>query len=350
MSYEHEMAGRVLTVERVRELNAKDFFYQILKENPEITKIYPGIEDPILEGSIDHHIHCYPDFVYRSQDMIDCAIDAAKAKMQAIAFKDHYNLSGGEAYLAQQYIDGMVKRGELEQGVTIYGGIGLNFGVRPDVVKVALKYPNMKMLWFPTFNSAGFFRTCGMTGGVHLVDAKQNVLPEVVEVMQMAKEAKVGIGLGHTDFFELLPLSEKAREIGCRCVLDHPLLELNKLTFDEMKQLAANGVYVGTYCQPMIPSIYQPVADPFETVRLIKHVGAECCIVGGDFGQVLHINSIDGLRVFVRACLAFGIDEASLNIALKDNPRKLLYLDDAPDAAVEAHRSADRRQQHVSHS
>jgi hypothetical protein len=48
------------------------------------------------------------------------------------------------------------------------------------------------------------------------------------------------------------------------------LLELNKLLLDEMLELADLGVYVGTYCQPMIPSLYQPVADPMETINTIK--------------------------------------------------------------------------------
>ena len=33
------LVGRILTVERVRELNAKDWFYQILKESPRIHEI-----------------------------------------------------------------------------------------------------------------------------------------------------------------------------------------------------------------------------------------------------------------------------------------------------------------------
>jgi hypothetical protein len=43
------MVGRTLSVERVRQLNAKDYFYQMLKDNPEMLKIYPGIENEQLE-------------------------------------------------------------------------------------------------------------------------------------------------------------------------------------------------------------------------------------------------------------------------------------------------------------
>jgi hypothetical protein len=45
---EQLMVGRTLSVERVRQLNAKDYFYQMLKDNPEMLKIYPGIENELL--------------------------------------------------------------------------------------------------------------------------------------------------------------------------------------------------------------------------------------------------------------------------------------------------------------
>ena len=41
---EQVMVGRTLSLERVRQLNAKDYFYQMLKDNPEILKIHPGKE------------------------------------------------------------------------------------------------------------------------------------------------------------------------------------------------------------------------------------------------------------------------------------------------------------------
>ncbi len=323
------MVGRTLSVERVRQLNAKDYFYQMLKDNPEMLKIYPGIENELLQGAIDCHIHAYPDFVHRSQDMIGIAIEASKAGMRALAFKDHWNISCNAAYLAQRHIDYLVEKGELQHRVAIYGGAGTCHGMRPDYIRVALQYPNFKMIWFPTFTSLGFWRGAGQPekGGVRLVAENGEVLPEVTEILKMAVEKKVGIGFGHTDFKELLPLAKKAKELGVRATLDHPLLELNKLLIDEMKELAALGVYVGTYCQPMIPSLYQPVADPMETIRTIKAIGPERCIIGSDFGQVLHMDAIDGMRVFIRALLGFGITPQQIKVMLKDNPAKLMWLD-----------------------
>ena len=336
------LVGRVLTVERVRQLNAKDYFYQMLKDNPEIVKIHPGIENELLKTAIDCHIHAYPDFVHRSQDMIQIAVDASKAGMRALAFKDHWNVSANAAYLVQRHIDSLIERGELTHRVEIYGGTGTCLGMNPEAVRIALQYPNMKMIWFPTFTSLGFWRGAGHPerGGVRLVSNSGEVLKEVCEIMEMAVAKKVGIGFGHTDFQELLPLAKMAKKLGARATLDHPLLELNKLLLDEMKELADLGVYVGTYCQPMIPSLYQPVADPMETIRTIKEIGPERCIIGSDFGQVLHMDSIDGMRVFIRALLGFGISEKDVKTMLQVNPAKLMWLESPSTDFAEIYRHA----------
>ena len=183
------------------------------------------------------------------------------------------------------------------------------------------------MVWFPTFNSSGYYRALGKESGINLVDKNRKIFPDVVKIMELAAEGGAGVGFGHTDFHELLPLAQAAKEVGARAILDHPLLELNKLTLDEMKELADLGTYVGTYCQPMIPSMYQPVVDPFETPRVVEAIGAERCIAASDFGQLLHVDALAGMRIFIRAMLAFGIGEDAMELMFKTNPARLLYLD-----------------------
>jgi hypothetical protein len=51
-------------------------------------------------------------------------------------------------------------------------------------------------------------------------------------------------------------------------------------------------------------------------------------IIGSDFGQVLHMDGIDGMRVFIRALLGFGIKPDEVRMMLKDNPAKLMWLDE----------------------
>ena len=64
-----------------------------------------------------------------------------------------------------------------------------------------------------------------------------------------------------------------------------------------------------------------------ETIKTMREIGPKRCIRGSDFGQVLHMDSIDGMRVFIRALLAFGIKEDEVRIMLHDNPAKLMRLD-----------------------
>lgn len=331
MCDEHEvMIGRTMTLGRARELSDRSYFYQMLRDNPAIRGVTAGGEDEVLVGAIDHHIHAYPDFVNRSQDMLEIAVEASRAGMRALAFKDHWNLTATSAYLVQAQIDRLVLDGVLEHRVEIYGGLGLNLGVNPEAVRIGLQYPNFRCIWFPTFKSYGWARFAGMNPTedeyVRMVDPSGEILPNVREVIDMAAEHNVAIGLGHTDFEELLPLATYANEVGAKTVLDHPLLELNKLLIDEMATLADLGTYVGVYCQPMIPSLYQPVQDPMETVNVIERIGADRCIAASDFGQVLHMDALDGVRVYIRALQGFGVSNEEIRTMLCDNPADLLGL------------------------
>ena len=87
--------------------------------------------------------------------------------------------------------------------------------MNPEAVRIALQYPSFKMIWFPTFTSYGFWRSAGHPEheGVRLVDESTGkVLPETIRVLELAAEHKVGVGLGHTDFAELLPIVTAARD------------------------------------------------------------------------------------------------------------------------------------------
>jgi microsomal dipeptidase-like Zn-dependent dipeptidase len=78
----------------------------------------------------------------------------------------------------------------------------------------------------------------------------------------------------------------------------------------------------------MIPSLYQPVVDPMDTVNAIKQIGADRCLIGSDFGQVLHLDAVPGIRVFIRALLGFGVSRDEIKTMFSTNPARLLYLED----------------------
>jgi len=45
---------------------------------------------------------------------------------------------------------------------------------------------------------------------------------------------------------------------------------------------------------------------------------------------VMHVDSIDGMRIFIRALLGFGMKESEVRTMISDNPGKLMCLEDAP--------------------
>jgi len=51
-------------------------------------------------------------------------------------------------------------------------------------------------------------------------------------------------------------------------------------------------------------------------------------VYGSDFGQVLHMDAIEGMRVLLRALLGFGIKPEEVKLMRKDNLAKLMCLDD----------------------
>jgi hypothetical protein len=80
-----------------------------------------------------------------------------------------------------------------------------------------------------------------------------------------------------------------------------------------------------------------------ETIRSIKEIGPDRCIIGSDFGQVLHMDAIDGMRVFIRALLGFGIKPEEVKVMLQDNPAKLMWLEEKEAATVPAQAVAGYR-------
>ncbi|HEY3154317.1 MAG TPA: hypothetical protein VGK65_21835 [Candidatus Binatia bacterium] len=59
-----------------------------------------------------------------------------------------------------------------------------------------------------------------------------------------------------------------------------------------------------------------------ETIRTIKEIGPDRCIIGNDFGQVL-MDAIDGMRVFIRALLGFGIKPDEVKVMFAGQPGEI---------------------------
>ena len=329
------MARRPVTEERAAAMTGvrPNWMMQFAKDYPGVKSLAAGVEAARLEGALDVHVHADPcSLIARSQDYTDVAIECARVGMRAVVRKDHLYSTIGEAQAVQRHIDHLVDRGELQNRIEVYGGVPTRFCADVSLIKDALRFKALKKIWM------------NPVGGVSLLDGLK-VKDEVKDLIKMARDNGIGLNLGppnHSsvygrtgDYEGLAPLVEAAAEIGCLACLDHPLSSYN---VDEIEKLTPEGVYAGLFCFPSLPSIIKgPLADPQETLELVKRIGPERCIVASDVGTMLEPTSLESMRLMVRFLLTLGLSERDVDLMLKVNPAKLIGLEPpALPAAVPA--------------
>lgn len=320
-----EKIGKVLTIDRVKELADPTFFYHILHG----TRQVPDVRE-LLRGAIDVHIHAYPDAVQRSQSMLEVATDAAQLEFQAVVFKDHFTMTSGEAWLVERFVEKLCEAGLLKGKIKVFGGLVLNDevgGLNPHAVEAALKYPNTKFIWMPSFSAAHHKRKFKQPGGISILSKDGGVVPEMEQILDMIMKAKgVCVSTSHLSAEEIFVLLEECRKRNIKTLVDHPLQEAYKLTIDEMQRCAKLGTYIGIYNMGSLPSVYVPVCDPYEMITVVKQVGAEHCVLASDLGQILLPTPIEGYIQLVRILLALGIEPNEIKLMARDNAEKLLSL------------------------
>lgn len=310
--------------ERLRDLADPGFMRRFTTEFPAVKRLRAGAEDRFLQDALDIHVHAGPcSLIGRSQTYTQVALDASRAGMRAVVRKDHSYSTVGEAQAIQNHIDHLVETGALENRIRVYGGVPLRFTCDPAVVAEAAGFPSFKMIWMNPVN-----------GPVLVRDGK--VLPEVVTIIELARDHGIGINLGppaHSrrnygdcdDFAVVMALAEKISAIGARAVLDHPV---TSFSVDEIERLCLPGVYAGLFCYPALPSIIKaPAADPRQTLAMIRQIGPERCVIASDVGTLLEPTTLESLRLMIRLLLAMEIADADIERMLKTNPAQVIHLD-----------------------
>lgn len=166
-----------IPAERLNELQGVGALFRFLQTYPGLKALPVGIENEILRGALDVHIHANPcTLLLRGQDVTDIAIDASRAGMVAVCHKDHHHSTVGTAMMAQRHIDYLFGKGEIPTRVACYGGVPSTFTLDPKYIEAALALPSFKMLWLNSVN------------GEVLIDGNGRVRPEAVAWIELAKE------------------------------------------------------------------------------------------------------------------------------------------------------------------
>ncbi|MFC2044630.1 DUF6282 family protein [Chloroflexota bacterium] len=295
--------------------------------------IYAGIEDEIMEGAIDTHLHIYPDYVPRTTDIIQLAIDASNAGYRAICCKDHFFNNVAGAWGAQWVVEDLVRRGELKRACKVFGTNMLAWSYHPDQIELISKYPNLGGVFFPT-----------MTGGrpgrggplLPILDDNGKLMPEVKECIRRMADHHICVFSGHRIYPETLAMVQYCNEVGAHILLTHAGGRLSRIgaagTVEQQKELIKLGAYIELSTHWFVgASAIWPVNDPTELPDYLKAMGPECIdhiVMGTDLGQPTVIHPIDGYRCSIRCLLHSGISKEDLKIICQKSGAEALYLDE----------------------
>jgi hypothetical protein len=290
-------------------------------------------DDEVLKDAVDIHIHAGPDYMPRYADPATLAQEAAACGMRAIVVKCHLFPTIGAAAAAC----------ELVPQVKTIGSISLNEtvgGLSPRSV-MAAALSGAKVVWLPTVDSRYNLEKArqghwikhyvnSSSFGYHasrlsVMDEEGCLLAPVREILRICKEKEVALCSGHISPQECLAVAKEAKEIGfSHFEITHANAWLDDFTLPVLSGLVENGALISIsygVCSPR-----NGRQNPEEIAALIKALGAQNCIIMTDYGQVTSPSPVQGLRAFYYLLKAVGIAEDELNLMLKANPARLLYL------------------------
>lgn len=275
----------------------------------------------LLRGAIDFHIHTSPDpYRQRSVDAYTAALEAKDLGMKAVVLKSHDYPTAPVA----QTVEGLVK------GIRVIGSIALNHGVggiNPEAVEISASM-GARVIWMPTFSSVPDTRRRRLDTGISILDRDGNVLPEVREVIALAKKHELALCTGHISREEIFVLADEAFAMDIRkLVLTHPLTDGvgDPSPLEIQKELADKGAFIEHCFVATTRSLGE--LDPQKIVEAIRYVGVEKCILSTDFGQADNPKPAEGMSMMVDTMLGSGLQDEELEILLKRNPAMILNLE-----------------------
>jgi len=292
----------------------------------------------LLKGAIDVHLHAGPSVFPRLMDAVEAAETARAVGMRGIVIKHHHTPTVDRAYLVHRAVP------EVE----VYGGVTLNYaagGLNPFAVDAALRL-GAKVIWMPSVDALNHTRHFGELGkygsrldynkpqiyevmeGITVFDDEGGLDLRVGQILDLVADADAAIATSHLDFEESKALIEEARRRGVKkLVATHVRFVTASLSVEEQKWMAERGVFLELCYSSLSPAWRCTSID--EVVEAVREVGSEHYVLASDLGQVHNPPPPEGLRIYIMMLLERGFEPDEIRVMVKDNPEKLLGLEDA---------------------
>jgi len=275
----------------------------------------------VLRGTIDIHVHSDPDSRPRSIDALDVAKLARSKGMRGIVLKNHYDPTGGLAYLVRKEVPGL----------EVFGGIDLNLtvgGINPTAVAHMAEVSGGwgRFVWMPTFDSENQVRYSKENRPFVRVSRNGELLPEVKEVVTLIAKHRLVLATGHIAPEEALSLLGEARRQQVQhMVVTHAMNEPVLMTIPQMQQAAKYGAFIEFVGGSLATADAAARMDRFADA--IRKIGPESCILSSDLGQRGNALPPDGFAAFISALRTRGFSEQETDTMSKRNPARLLGLE-----------------------
>ncbi len=275
----------------------------------------------VLRGTIDIHVHSDPDSRPRSIDALDVAKLARSKGMRGIVLKNHYDPTGGLAYLVRKEVPGLEVFGGIDLNLTV-GGI--NLAAVAHMAEVSGGWG--RFVWMPTFDSENQVRYSKENRPFVRVSRNGELLPEVKEVVALIAKHRLVLATGHIAPEEALSLLDEARRQQVQhMVVTHAMNEPVLMTIPQMQQAAKYGAFIEFVGGSLATADAAARMDRFADA--IRKIGPESCILSSDLGQRGNALPPDGFAAFISALRTRGFSEQEADTMSKRNPARLLGLE-----------------------
>lgn len=273
-----------------------------------------------ISGAYDLHIHTAPDVTARKCSDRELAKRLLEAGMKGGAVKSHYFETASRAALLRE---------EFPQ-LNMVGCLVLNLsvgGLNPHAVRRFIQMGG-KMLWFPTMDALDFqarkqkdLSQKHLDGLLRICDPSGALLPEVLEILDLAAEASLVIGTGHLSAKEGMQLVREGKKRGVKHLVlthaEHPALGYRD---DDFREAAALGIFI----EHSYNNAWFGRCPIEEIARQIRVSGCEHVILTTDFGQPQAPYPDDGLEEYAQKLSQFGFSDEELHLMLCENPKLLI--------------------------
>ena len=275
---------------------------------------------PLLAGAIDIHVHSDPDNVPRVLDGIEAAKLARSKGMRGIVLKNHYDPTGGLAYLARKEAPGLEVFGGIDLNLTVGG---MNAAAVEHLTQVAGGWG--RFVWMSTFDAENQVRFSKERRPFVSVARDGNLLPETKAVISAIAKHRLVLATGHVSAVEGLMLLREAR--GQRVehmVVTHAMNAPVLMDVPQMQEAAKLGAFIEFVGGSLATADAQARMDRFADA--IRKVGVQSCILSSVLGQKANALPPDGFAAFLMAMRGRGFSTQDLDRVSKENPARLLGL------------------------